>query len=279
MCNAHTGKTLLTKDLPPEVERAVRGFFDDYTSTLDPLREDVVDAIEDGVIDPTSLSSVEVEVERLAGNYTSDVQEVYRAGTQAGSEVGRELAARRHQLDVAFDVVPEDVLREFSEWSDEIVGSEVMETITDETTTYIRAAQEEGIGTDEIARQVNDELFDGRLQGYQARANARTATISSSNAGSHSTYEDANGVVAEEWIIGPRTGPNAPRPTHATAGGQTVAVGQTFIVGNSEARYPADPGLPPDEIIQCRCTSVPVFANELTESQLARIEAGERIWR
>lgn len=274
-CTCTTGRTLLAKqELPPEAERAVREFASAFGAAIDPLREDVVDAIEEGDIDPSSTASIRAEVQSLTSNYTTDVQVVYREGTERGAEAGRAIAARRHQLDIAFDVIPENVLREFDSWADEIVESEVMETLTEDTTRYIRAAQEEGLSIPDIAEEVNDELFDGRLQDHVAERNARTSTISSSNAGSHSAFEEADSVVGEEWLA---TADGDTRDTHGTADGQIVAVGNTFLVGGYEARHPADPQLPAEELVNCRCTSIPVFRDDLTDSEFAQLEAGGRL--
>lgn len=272
---SYTGRTLLAKqELPPEAERALREFASEFSSAIDPLREDVVAAIRAGDIDPSSTNSVRVGIERVAGNYTNDIQLVYREGTQRGAQAGRAFAANRHQLDVAFDVVPERVLEEFADWSDEIVENEVLETITEDSIRYIRNAQEEGLSIDDLAQQVNDELFDGRLQDHVAERNARTATISSSNAGSHSAYEDADSVVAEEWLT---SIDGRERDDHNAADGQIVAVGNTFLVGGEELRHPADPQGSQGNIINCRCTTVPVFRDQLSDDEFARLESNGRL--
>jgi len=264
-------------DLAPEAERALTEFTENWNDALDPLRDDLVAALEAGEFDPSALDTLRVDVERTTRNYTSDLQEVYRVGTEQGAHAGRAIAARQHQLDVAFDVVPQDVLEEFAEWSDEIVDSEVIETITEDVTNYVRGAQEQGLSIDDIADGINEDVFDNRLQDHVATRNARTATISSSNAGKDSTYRDGEGVVGTEWLTGPRTSPNAPRPSHANASGQIVGTETKFIVGSSTARYPGDPTLPVDEIVNCRCTSIPVFADQLTDDELSILESGGRI--
>lgn len=276
MSLTRTGRSLLVKEIPPEIERAIQTFFERFSDALDPLRRDLVTALEEGDIDPSSLSSIEAEVQRRVGNYTSDIQVVYREGTQNGAEAGRALAGRRYNLDISFDMVPEDVLDIFEEWSDRIVEEEVLETISDESTQYIRTAQEEGLSIPDIAEMVNDELFEGRLQDHVAERNARTATISSSNAGGHSAYQDASGVVGEEWLA---TDDHRTRDSHRDADGQVTAIDTPFVVGDDhEARFPADPTLPKHEIINCRCTSVPVFRDQLTDNQFATIQGGGRVW-
>lgn len=275
-CTCHyAGRTLLAKqELSPEAERAFREFASEFAGALDPLREDLVGAIEAGDIDPSSTSSVRVGVERLAGNYTNDLQVVYREGTERGAEAGRAFAANRHQLDISFDVVPERVLEEFGDWSEEIIEAEVLETISEESTRFVRAAHEDGLSIDDLADAINEDLFEGRLQDHVAERNARTATISSSNAGSHSAYEDADSVVAEEWLTAVD---GREREAHGGVDGQIVAVESLFLVGGEELRYPGDPQGSPENIINCRCTVVPVFRDQLTDSEFAELESGGRL--
>jgi len=273
-----TERRLLAKqewNLAPEAERALTEFTENWNDALDPLREDLVAALEAGEFDPSALDTLRVDIERTTRNYTSDLQEVYRTGTEQGAHAGRAIAARQHQLDVAFDVVPQDVLNEFGEWSDEIVDSEVMDTITDDVTNYVRGAQEQGLSIDDIADGINEGLFDNRLQDHVAERNARTATVSSSNAGKDSTYRDAEGVVGTEWL---NTNDSRTRPAHVAAGGQVAPVDGTFSVGSETLRYPGDPTGSPSNIIRCRCTTVPRFAESFTETELDTLQSGGRLY-
>ena len=273
-----TERRLLAKqewNLAPEAERALMEFTENWNDALDPLREDLVAALEAGEFDPSGIDTLRVDIERTTRNYTSDLQEVYRAGTEQGAHAGRAIAARQHQLDVAFDVVPQDVLEEFAEWSDGIVDSEVIETITDDVTNYVRGAQEQGLSIDDIAEGINEDLFDNRLQDHVAERNARTATISSSNAGKNSTYRDADGVVGTEWL---NTDDSRTRAAHVAAGGQVAPVDGTFLVGSETLRYPGDPTGSPSNIIRCRCTTVPRFADSFTETELDTLQSGGRLY-
>ena len=257
---------------PPEVERALRGFFDDYTDALDPIQSDLVDALEDGAIDPTTMRSLDVEVRSVFGEYTNDIEVVYTNGTENGAHAGREAAVRRYPIDVSFDVVPQNVLDEFATWSSQMTG-QVMETMTSDVTNLVRGAHKEGLTIDEIAGQVND-VFDNDLKDWQARRTARTATISSSNAGQHSAYQDANSVIGTEWVA---TGDSRTRAAHAAADGQVVGTDGTFVVGGENLRYPGDPSGSASNIIHCRCTTRPVFADAFTPSEIATLRSGGRI--
>ena len=273
--SASHGRRVLAKEaagFPPEVERALRGFFDDYTDALDPIQGSLVDALEDGDIDPTTMRSLDVEVRSVFGEYTNDIEVVYTNGTENGAHAGRQAAARRYPIDVSFDVVPQNVLDEFATWSSEMTG-QVMETMTSDVTNLVRGAHKEGLTIDEIAGQVND-IFDNDLKDWQARRTARTATISSSNAGQQSAYVDASSVIGTEWVTAMD---GRQRGAHGAADSQVVGTDGTFVVGGENLRYPGDPAGSASNIIHCRCTTIPRFANEFSQSQVATLQAGGRI--
>ncbi len=269
-----TTRRVLTKQgFGPEEERAFRWWLDEYRDALGPVEDDIeawlAGASED---DLASLESIRAEIESRVGNYANDFETVFREGSTRGAQAGRELTARRHQLDVSFDVVPERTLDVLDGWVEEAAGS-TLETITEDSTRWLRGAHEEGLDIDDIADVINDELFEGRLEDHVAERAARTGTVATSNAGSHSAIEDSS-AIAEEWLT---SLDGRERETHAEANGQIVAVEQTFLVGDAELAHPGDPTAPIGEIVNCRCTVVPRFSDDLHEDEVEALENGERL--
>lgn len=93
---------------------------------------------------------------------------------------------------------------------------------------------------------------------------ARTEAIGALNAGRF----DAFRAVAEEepdlelervWLA---TDDSRTRETHRVADGERVPLGKPFVVGGFELLFPGDPSGPPQEVIQCRCTSLLVEVGE-----------------
>ncbi len=277
MCDscAMTPSNVLTKqDFAPEVEQSFRWFLDNYRDALGPVEADIesfLDAASDG--DLSSLDTLRSEISSRVGNYTSDFEAVFREGGERAAAAGRAITGRRFELDVAFDIVPDRTLEVIDEWVDTAAGS-TLETITEDSARWLRGAHEEGLSIDDIADQINEELFAGRLEDHVAERAARTGTISTSNAGTHSAFEDADSVVGEEWLteIDGRQ-----RDSHEEANGQIVAVGTPFEVGGVLLDHPGDPTGPIEEIVQCRCTIVPVFADELDEDELEALQDGDRL--
>jgi len=268
---------LITKFLDARVERAINEFMERWGEALQPMREDITRAIRNESIDLSSLENIRVQIEPIIRNYTTDIQIVYRDGMREGARLGREIAGSRYSLDIAYDRVPARVLERLDNLSSDIVDQNIMETLTDNTTRFIRQGQEQGLDIDQIANNLNEELFDNRLEDYVAERNARTATISSSNDGARSAYEDSDAVVGIEWIaeLDDRV-----REEHEEAHGQIIPAedGYTFLVGNDYLYYPADlRGGSAGNVINCRCTTTPVFEEDLTQLEVNLLRQGERI--
>lgn len=281
MCQACHQKTLtkrnlLTKqDFSPREEEAFNWLLRQYRDALDAPEREIREFVSQADADDlSSLQSIRTELEPRIGNFVSEFETVFRDGGERGAQAGRALAARRNQLSVNFDLVPDRTLDIIDDWAEEAAGS-TLDTITEDATRWLRGAHEDGLSIDDIAGRLNDELFEGRLEDHVAERAARTGTISTSNTGSHSAFEEADSVVGEEWLA---TGDSRTRDDHVEADGQVVAIDNSFEVGGVYGAHPGDPSLPVGQIVQCRCTVVPVFADDLTEEQLQAILDGDRIW-
>ena len=267
-------RVLRKLDLSPEVQRALEWFYNNITDVFRPVRDSLVDALESGDIDPAKPLTLQSRILQIVRGHRADVLVIFEDGTERGANAGVELARRRYPIEISYDLAPDRVLREFSRWSDAAVDNS-MQTLTRDVAHLVRGAHEEGLSIPDIASQV-DGLFENRyIEGWKAEQIARTATIPSSNAGSHATYIDAPGVVGEEWLA--TVTDNRTRPSHREADEQVVAPGTRFIVGGHTARFPGDPTLPLDELINCRCSSLPIFPEQLTESEMATLRSGGRL--
>lgn len=277
-CHGSISKTrrrVLTKqDFSPEEERAFQWWLDEYRDALGPIEEDIEGWLNGADADElASLDTIRSELQSRIGGYTSDFETIFREGGNRAAEAGRALAGRRYELDIAFDVIPSNTLDAIDDWVETAAGS-TLETITEDATRWLRGAHEEGLSIDEISNVINDELFEGQLEGHVAERAARTGTISTSNAGSESAFRDADSVVATEWLteIDGRE-----REDHAKANGQVIPVDSTFVVGGVEMDHPGDPAAPIEQIANCRCTHLPRFADSFTDDELEALEAGERL--
>ena len=97
--------------------------------------------------------------------------------------------------------------------------------------------------------------YSARMPFYRRELIARTETIKASNAITDAIYNEW-GVPKKEWIA---TMDDRVRDTHAQANGQVVSTNRPFEVGGEQLMYPGDPSGSPENILNCRCTEVPVL--------------------
>lgn len=99
-----------------------------------------------------------------------------------------------------------------------------------------------------------------RLPPYRTEMIARTVSMQSYNAGSNELFRQA-GVEEREWIA---THDDRTRDTHLEADGQVMGSDEPFVVGGWEMMFPGDDsyGAPAEEIVNCRCTILPVIPEE-----------------
>lgn len=97
------------------------------------------------------------------------------------------------------------------------------------------------------------DWFNQRMPEYRREMISRTETMRALNSVSYRLY-GAWGVEEHEWLA---TGDNRTRLDHREVDGQVVKVGSPFNVGGWPMLYPGDPAGPPEEVINCRCTTVP----------------------
>lgn len=107
----------------------------------------------------------------------------------------------------------------------------------------------------------------------RARVIARTESHGARNAVNTQTTRrvDAafgvSGAIRRRWQA---ANDERTRETHRNADGQEVALNEPFRVGRASLDFPGDPSGPPDEVINCRCTSITVInADMLDAGQLS----------
>jgi SPP1 gp7 family putative phage head morphogenesis protein len=141
-------------------------------------------------------------------------------------------------------------------------ASALADTVTRTTYDEIAAALREGLANGEgipaLAKRVRD-VFE---QANQSRAEtiARTEVMSAINA-SQDTYAKhlpAGTVAEKQWLATPDS---RTRETHREADGQRKPLGEPFSVGGFPMQHPGDHTAPPDEWINCRCTTLYIPAS------------------
>lgn len=145
-----------------------------------------------------------------------------------------------------------------------------MVNVPDEVYGLIVAEVERGIregdGVDEIQGRVQLLLTASGTDRWpnRARVVARTETMGAVNAGVFRSAQldaEARGDVApfKVWLA---TDDTRTRPTHRAADQQRTLLSEPFQVGTANLMFPGDPRGPAAEVLQCRCTMLPLVLGE-----------------
>lgn len=140
-------------------------------------------------------------------------------------------------------------------------ASKLADTVSQTTYQDIARALAEGVANGEgisaLAKRIR-AVFDDASQS-RAETIARTEVMSAINSAqdAYANALPAGVVAAKQWLATPDS---RTRETHREANGQQRDVGQPFMVGGFPMQHPGDPTAPPDEVINCRCTTLYVPA-------------------
>ncbi len=159
-------------------------------------------------------------------------------------------AVEDYSLGTAFDVDNPRVQKWIGERLQQF-SEAVNQTSKDEIQAILREAEANGESIAQMTERIR-AYYDGI--GYRAERVARTEVVGASNAGAAEAYRQ-NGVSRKEWLT---TIDGRQRDTHEEVNGQVVGIDDFFTVGGSQMSAPGD-GDDPAEIINCRCTILPVI--------------------
>ncbi len=133
------------------------------------------------------------------------------------------------------------------------VRADKITRINDTVKNQIKEDLEEGIRQGETIMQLSDRVRDiYNMASGRGIMIARTETAGAVNGGSFIYYE-SEGVSKKQWLT---AGDEAVRESHRRIDKQTVRVSERFTNG---LRFPGDMEGEPEEIINCRCTLIPIL--------------------
>lgn len=175
-----------------------------------------------------------------------------------GAEIGRSVLGKK--ISPSFTLYN----RAFDAWVKKnglIKAKEINTTTYDALRAAIDESLAEGIAAGESVPKLSarvqdacDGVYDD-MRETRATMIARTETMASVNFGQQIVYED-EGVQRKAWLATPDSDT---RDAHADADGMTVGIHEAFSVGGEELEYPGDPSGSAGNVINCRCTVLPVL--------------------
>ena len=130
----------------------------------------------------------------------------------------------------------------------------IADTDRDDVLAAINTGLAEGLGTEEIARNIRKVT---QMTPFRAATIARTETHAAATYGSIESVRQAEqelGVVmVKEWLA---TKDSRTRPEHMAADGQKVALDEKFTVGGEMMDRPGDSSASAKNVVACRCSII-----------------------
>jgi HK97 family phage portal protein len=166
------------------------------------------------------------------------------AALKAGVDYGRQFTGQKDMQEDALNARLNSYL---------VMNTEKITRVNATTKQKIEEALTEGVQAGETIMQLADRIRDVyNMAAGRAIMIARTETAGAVNAGSFLYYEEV-GIPKKQWLT---AGDEVVRESHRMLEGQTVLVTERFANG---LRFPGDKDGEAEEVINCRCTIVPIL--------------------
>lgn len=156
-------------------------------------------------------------------------------------------------LGIDFDVSNPNV-NKFLKAQAQRFATEVNATTWDDLKASLAEGNDAGESLVSLAARMEQVMGD-RIAS-SAETIARTEVLPAYNKGSHDAWEQSGVVSRKQWLAAID---NRTRDAHAEAHGQTVGLDEAFQVGGESLMFPGDPNGSADNVINCRCTMIPVL--------------------
>jgi HK97 family phage portal protein len=170
----------------------------------------------------------------------------------------------KKQEDYVLDMSRVEVYKWLEEWAGRRVRG-IQETTRDRLIEVIEEGIKKGIEEGEsivqIEKRIEKMIENDFALSIPKRLEyiVRTETLGAMNFGHICGYEQSGVVEGKEWLA---TMDERVRDAHAEADGQIVGMDEPFVVGGEVLEYPGDPAGSPENVINCRCTVLPVLKEE-----------------
>jgi HK97 family phage portal protein len=209
-------------------------------------------------LDVDDVLAIEVEINAAKGVVGRVMSRLVGSrGTEAAAEVGAEFLVGAPEV-IAF-----------------IEGQQATESVLIATADHaalralITDMVRENASTEQIARAIQEHYV---LERFQARAISRTQTIRGYNFGTGEAWKQSDVIEKKEWLT---TNDGEQRDEHDWADGEKVGINESFMRTGQPMDYPGDPAGDAWNVINCRCTMLPVTEGKTTVVRVAKTVWGE----
>jgi len=187
---------------------------------------------------------VKIFIKKSTPTFTKIVEE---AGNEALAQVGEKSIKKDFEIS-------DPITAEWIELKAMKFAEEVNETTIKKIKNTLADGVLNGESIGELAKRI-EEVYGLRILS-SSKTISRTEVLSANNAGTVFGYKQSGVVKKKEWLA---TQDKKTRDGHSHADGQVVNIDKKFEVGDEELDYPGDPNGSPENIINCRCTILPVI--------------------
>lgn len=167
------------------------------------------------------------------------------AQEQLDDAAGKALGTQ--QVRALSDVIMQKIRARAEHWG-EITGDATFEAID----ATLGEAASNGWSLQQVMDAIESQAM---LQPNRAERIARTEIIGTLNEAHLDTYRTSGGASGKEWLA---TQDDRTRDEHLAADGQQRDIDEPFDVGGEALQFPGDPSGDPGNIINCRCTLLPL---------------------
>ena len=178
---------------------------------------------------------------------------VSRASVRNAFVTGLQLGTRETNKPIDFNLFEPNILRAV----EDRLGF-FTDKVNESTSQLLKNALDEGLQGGESISDIGkriDKIFN-YSEDFRSKRIAQTEVIGATNSGQIRAYDEA-GVKEKEWLT---ARDEKVRDSHQIDG-QVVNLHQSFTTkSDTKLQYPGDrsAGAPPEEVINCRCTVVPI---------------------
>jgi SPP1 gp7 family putative phage head morphogenesis protein len=137
-----------------------------------------------------------------------------------------------------------------------LVANIESDVLADRLRAIITSAVSRGATARELADDIEKGIGGPNYSGWRALRVARTEVNAMMNRINLDAMSRTGVVSSKIWLA---MADNAVRDTHRAADGQEVPINQPFVVGGMPMMCPGDPAGGPKEVVNCRCSMLPVI--------------------
>ena len=237
----------------PEVSRLLTQFFDEQEAAA-------VSAVKVNIGDWLSNFGRSFWNNRFLDLLIGSIRNILKEGMLAGmlrAGIGELTQEQLDARNVQLDIVARQVAR-----------SELVNDTTERDLVEMLARMIAENATQAEMQRAMREKFEG-YRSYRVDRIVNTVVVGAFESGTLLSWQDA-GIDKKGWLS---TKDDRVRPDHDTRIHaeliEPIAMDAPFVVGGALLQHPGDPNGPASQIINCRCTMIPIFEGDEETARIA----------